>query len=98
MITTELIANIHAGISLILAAAVLRTVHNGVCIKRISQPFLYRTAFFLIALQLSHVLLPTQFKEAVSALFDLYLIGCTWLLTKRTPEKQKSNNGKNIIL
>lgn len=100
MITTELIANIHAGISLILAAALLRTVHNGICIKRISQSFLYRTAFFLMALKLSHVLLPTEFKETVSSLFDMYLIGCAWLVTKKSkkPATVGKENSKNIIL
>lgn len=94
----ETIINIHAGAGLILIFALLRAMHNGICTRKISEGFLYRTAFFLIGFRLAQILAPPAFQESASVLFDLYLIGCTWLLTKRTPEKQKSNNGKNIIL
>lgn len=91
--------NLHAGTGIALIIIIIRAMNNGICVARMTEKRLYILAFFLITLRLCQILLQPQYQEAAAVLFDGYLIGATWKITRPAKaEKPKTENSKNIIL
>lgn len=98
MIMETILDNAHAATGLVLIFVILRALHNGICVKRMTERRLYFLAFFLIGFRLCQIFLPPTYQEGAAVLFDTYLIGAAWMVTRPKKQEKNSTNNKNIIL
>lgn len=91
--------NAHAVSGLALIFVILRALHNGICLKKMTNRRLSFLALFLMGFRLCQIFLPPMYQEGAAVLFDCYLIGAAWMVIRPAKQSQKdSTNKKSMIL